>query len=618
MAQGQRLKYEVLNLGGGHVDGIPAQHIEDTEAASLINWIPFGSKVRRRDGTRRVTTYPYSERVTSLFPLKLSLGTWLLLAGTQTGIAKFSTGSLVALPVIDGLVYPSSIDPWHFRQYRDEVLAVRRGTGSLKRVTSDLMHDAGLPAPLTAPTLADAGVAGLIEAGDYIGVFTYANSQNGAESNPSPPSNTLTLAALRKRLWTGVTTSTNGQVDSRRLYATLANQTGEYFLVGVIDNNAAASFTDNTDLAGLGRQVSFDNDLPPANLELLEIFRERAWVSDGRDLFYSNIIGGQSNVQGFGAFNLITVSPDDGHRISVLHAHGAQLIVGKTNAIYFVTGAGGAFALDTLSDKHGCVAPLSMQTAERLLFWYSGENVYRSDGINVVSISTVKVRAVLDAIPEAMKIRVVGAIYPRLSLYVLSVSGGGERNEKMMAYNYKTDVWSLLDLQTVTTVIAPEVDVCPFCPTDAADSPTSFAFLGDFFDVDSEQVLFGSLYDGHVYRFLNGDRDVGALISARYRGKALGLDQAALLKGIRRLSLLCPSVVGAVTVSIFNDGSPTAAASRTVSLLQPREWKRISLSTMGRLGATVQVGIDYTARHTVELDGFVLEAMGFKRSGPVL
>jgi hypothetical protein len=620
MAQGTRLKYEVLNMGGGHVDGLPAEHIEDTEAAALFNWLPFGSKVRRRDGTRRVSTYPFTERVTSIFPLKISLGAWLLLAGVQTGIAKFVAGSLVKLPIIDGRTYPSNIFPWHMRQYRNEVFATRRGTGSLKRVTSDLMHDAGIAAPTVAPVLADGGAGGLIEAGDYIGVYTYYNSTNGAESNPSPPSAPATIIALHKRDWSSVTSSTNGQVDSRRLYVTLANQTGEYFFAGTIPNNAAGTFTDNTPLAGLGRQVSFDNNLPPSNLELVELFRERLFVSDGRDVFFSNIIGGQSNVQGFGVFNVIPVTPDDGHRISVLHAHGQQLIVGKTNAIFFITAAGGAFALDVLSDNHGCIAPLSMKTAERLLFWYSGENVYRSDGINVVSISTVKIRKILDAIPESMKEKVVGAVYPRLSLYVLSMSNGTERNGVMCAYNYKTDVWAPMDLQAVSNVISPELDVCATCPTPpvVTPSPTAFAFLGDYHDQTNEQIIFSSLYDGHIYQFMSGDRDVGVNISARYLGKKLGLDQGALLKGIRRLTLLCPSVVGSVTVSVYNDGSPTAAASRTVSLSQPREWKRVSLSTMGRLAASVQIGIEYAGRADLELDGFVLEAMGFKRSGPVL
>jgi hypothetical protein len=621
VAHGERLTYEVLDLGGGQVDGIPPQHIQETEAASLVNWIPLGSKIRRRQGTLRITTVPYAERITSLFPYKVSLGTWLLLAGVQSGVAKLVAGSLVPLPVTDGHVYTPSIDPWHFRQYRDEVLAARRATGTLKRVTADLIQDAGIPAPVTAPTLADGGAGGLIEAGDYIGVFTYANSLNGAESNPSPPSNTLTLAALRKRAWSGVTVSPSGQVDTRRLYVTLANQTGEYFFAGVIPNNFDTTFLDNSDLASLGRQVSFDNNLPPDNVELVEIWRERAWVSDGRDLFFSNIIGGQSNVQGFGAFNLIPVSPDDGHRISVLHAHGSQLIVGKTNAVYFVTGAGGAFALDTLSDKHGCIAPLSMQTAERLLFWYSGENVYRSDGINVVSISTVKVRKALDAIPDEMREKVVGAIYPRLSLYILQVSRGTERNDLMLAYNFKTDVWTTFELaDAATNVISPSFDICTRCPPPLVvpDSPRAFAFLGDFYDASTAQVLYGALYDGHVYQFFVGKRDMDTRISARYRGKALGFDQGATLKGIRRVSILCPSVVGEIELRVFRDGVPGPAAFRVVSLDQPREWKRISLSTMGALGATNQIGIGYEGDEEIDLAGFIVEAMSFKRKGPVI
>lgn len=621
MSQGKRLSYQILNLGGGHVDGLPAQHIEDTEAASLVNWIPFGSKLRRRPGTLRITTVPYAERISSMFPFKKALGTWLLLAGVQTGIAKLVTGSLVALPIADGGPYATGIDPWHFRQYRDEVLAARRGTGTLKRVTADLVQDAGIIAPATAPTLADGGAAGLIEAGTYIVVYTFANSANGAESNPSPPSNAVVIVANHKLTLTNIAVSPNGQVDRRRIYVTLPGQSGEYFFSDVIPNNFDTTFTINTPLAGLGRQVSFDNLPPPANVELVEIWRERAWVSDGRDLFFSNIIGGQSNVQGFGAFNLIPVATDDGHRISVIHAHGAQLIVGKTNAVHFVTGAGGAFALDTLSDNHGCIAPLSMRSAERLLFWYSGENVYRSDGVNVVSISTVKIRQALDAIPDELRSSVVGAIYPRLSLYILSVSRGSVRNDLMLAYNYKTDVWTTFELaDNDTSIIGPTADICTKCPpvSISPPAPKGFAFLGDFYDESTALVLYGALYDGHVYQFLVGRRDMDLNISARYRGKALGLDEGALLKGVRRVSVLSPSVVGDIELRVFRDGSSSPITFRVASLDQPREWKRVALSTMGALGATVQIGIDYEGEADMDLDGFIVEALGFKRSGPVI
>jgi hypothetical protein len=628
MAHGTALKYELLNLGGGVVDGIPPEHIEDIEAASLVNWIPFGSKLRRREGTARITGRPYFERITSLFPYKLQVGTWLLLAGTQTGVAKLDGDTLVRLPISDGSTYPSSLDPWHFRQYRNEVLAARRGTGTLKRVTADLIQDAGIAAPTTAPTLADGG-AGAIEGGTYYGVVTFYNPTTGVESNPSPVSNALVLAPGRKRAWSGIPVSTNGQVGARRLYVTLADQTGEYYFAATVPDNTSTTFTENTDQAGLGRQVSFDNDLPPDNIELVETWRERSWISDGRDVFFSNIIAGEANVQGFGAFNIIPVQPDDGHKIRVLHAHGSQLIVGKTNAIYFITAVGGGFGLDTLSDKHGCVAPFSMLSAERQIFWYSGENVYRSDGVNVVSISTVKIRRLLDNIPLAMKEKVVGAIVPRLSLYILTVSQGTVRNELMLVYNYKTDVWTTAKLSelTNTSLGDPSEDHNPCipnsedppCPPIVTDPiPTSFTFLGDFYDANFEQVLYAALFDGHVYQFLTGDQDFGTNIEASYRGKALGLDQGGLLKGVRRASVLCTTAAENMTLQIFNDGAAAATTSRVVSLDRTRGWKRYSLSTMGKLGAVFQLGLLYTGRTAVELDGVILEAMGFKRSGGVL
>jgi hypothetical protein len=598
VARGEAILYELLSLGGGQVDGIPPEHIQDHECEMIENFIPIGTRLRARNGiygTTRVTATPYGENVTSLFPFKLSTGMWLLLAGTVTGLAKLDGDALVALPVSDGQVYASSASPWHFRQYKNEVLAVRRATGTMKRVTRDNVMDAGIPAPSVAPTIADGG-PGNLDAGDFVPVFTFYVQATAAESNPSPAGATLTQGANRQLAWGNIGVSLNGQVDARRLYRTLPSQPGEYYFVAQINDNFTTTYTDNVIVANQGRQVSFDNGLPPPGIDLLEIWRERAWVSDGTEVYYSNIHAGISNVQGFGEFNHFPVTPDDGHRIVVLHAHGAQLIIGKTNAVHYVIPAGGGFSREVLSDKHGCIAPFSMKTAERLLFWYSGDNVYRSDGVNVVSISTIKIRKKLDLIPETMKDKVVAAVLPELSLYILTVSQGSlTQNEAMLVYNYKTDVWTTSRLPDAT------------CP----------AFIGDFFDTNQAQVLYAALYDGHVYQLFSGADDFGTPILAIVRGKGLGLDRPTFRKGVRRLSLLCDTVPETVTVRMYRDLN-FATADRTVSLDQNTEWKRFSLSTMGLLGLTLQWEVEYEGRSPLELSGVVLEAVGFRRMGKVL
>lgn len=596
MSRGEPILYELMSLGGGQVDGQAPEHIQDHECELVENYIPIGTRLVRRDGSERVTNTAYSENVTALFPFKRSTGAWLLLAGTLTGVAKLDGGALVTLPVGDGQAYASRTDPWHFRQYRDKVLTVRRGTGTMKVTTEDTVMDAGIPRPSAAPTISDGG-AGSLDAGAYVPVFTFYDQNTSAESNPSDAGSKLTLAANKRASWTGIGVSLNGQVNARRLYRTLPDQPGEYYFVAQINDNFTTTHDDNKVQADLGRQVSFDNGLPPAGLELLEVWRERAFVSDGTEVFYSNIFAGISNVQGFGEFNHFPVVPDDGHRIRVLHAHGSQLIIGKTNAVHYIVPAGGGFSREVLSDNHGCVSPFSMKTAERLLFWYSGDNVYRSDGVNVVSITTIKVRKALDRIPDTMKEKVVAAVLPQLSLYILSVSqGSATQNELMLAYNYKTDVWTTLKLPS---------GVCP-------------AFMGDFFDTNYAQVLYASLYDGHIVQLFAGSDDFGTPITARARGKGLGLDRPTFKKGNRRISLLCSSASENVTVRIYNDGSATPAAERTVSLDQAAEWKRIALHTMGKLGLTIQWEVEYAGRSGFELSGVVLEAVGFKRMGRVI
>jgi hypothetical protein len=595
MSDVEELSYTLMNLGGGLNEGIPAEHIQDFEFAELENLYPFGSKLKRRAGTKRLTSTAYSERHTSLFPYKLSVGTWLLLVGSLTGVGKLDGTAVVPLTVSDGQTYASVEDPWHFRQFKDEILAARKSTGTLKRVTQDTIQDAGIAAPSTAPTLADGG-AGVVEAGTFYGVVTFYNQTTNAESNPSPVSVALVLGANKRRAWSAIPTSLNGQVNARRLYVTLPNQQGEYYFVAQLNDNTTTTFDDNIIQANLGRTVSFNNGVPPSGVELVEVWRERSWVSDGKDVFFSNVHAGISNPQGFGEFDVIPVYEDDGHKITVLYAFGTVNIVGKTNAVHFITPAGGGFSLETLSDKHGCIAPLSMKSAERLLFWYQGKNVYLADGSDVRSISTVKIRKTLDRIPDNQKAKAVAAVDSQLGFYYLTVAlDSSSTNKVVLAYNYKSDTWTTY----------------PY-PTDAP------AFIGDFYDTNSAAILYGVFYDNHVYQLFTGTKDFDNAIVCKWKGKALGLDKPGVLKASRRLSLLAPQLAENVTLKLFRNGATAPSKTRVVSLDHASEWKRYSLSQPGSPAAAYQLGGEYSGTADFELGGMISEAIVLQRRGKVL
>lgn len=579
-------KFNFEDLGGGLHDGLPATHIADRELAESFNFYGFGTKLLRREGVSRVTTSAYAENLSSVYALKQSTGSWTIIAGTLTGLAQLSGDQLVAIPNSDGVSIGSSTFPWDFHQYKNVGYALRSGVG-LKRFDTAFWGSAGISPPTAAPTIADAG-AGSVEAGDYYTVYTFYNYVTGAESNPSPKSTKLTHGAGTLIRWTNLQLSSNGQVNARRLYRTAPNQTGEYFFAVELRDNFGTDANDNVVLNDLGDTVSFDNGLPPSGLLVGAIWKERLFATDGTDLFFSE----EGLPESFAADSIIRVFPDDGHRLRGLEPFGDRLLVGKTNATHFlVTSGPRAFALQTLSDRHGMASHYATKSAEGMVLWYTGTDFARSDGTNVDIISTTKVRKLLDRVPDAQKPYVSADIYPAKSLYLVTLPLDSSTNNKaVLAYNYKTDSWWPFDH-----------------PTDAP------SFIAQLFDTNYGQKLYATFYDGHLYQYLSGTTDYGNAINARLKTKEWGFGKEGLFKALRRIFLNCSTVPRNITLRVFSAGTELRA-SRTVSLYQGKNWKLYNFSTLGNPEATVQLGLEYSGEDQIEIDALAIEVTQFMRS----
>ena len=405
-------------LGGGLNQGLPPTSIKPSEHPVLENLYPFGQKLIRRGGIRQVTSSAFTQALTSFFPYKKKTGEWTLLVSGQTLFGKMSGSGFLVIPNAGGMAIAPVNFPFNWFQYNDVAYAVRPGDGILYHVTPDVARKAGIAAPITAPTLAQGG-AGALASGDYSGVVTGRNSATGAESNPSPESNILSLASLKEIDWTGIPVFANTQVDQRRIYRTLVDQVNEFFYVATIPGNVETTFSGDDVLPqDQGDPVSFENFPPPLLLRWVEVWNERAFATDGVDLFYSNLL----NMEGW-TQRTIPVFREDGHQIRVLYAFGDRLIIGKTNKVHFLIGADrSTFRLLTLSDKHGCMSGHSMKAAENILFWYgSGRNFYRSDGNSVAGIADIKIKTILEAIPDSAQEQIVAATFPTLSWYVATI-----------------------------------------------------------------------------------------------------------------------------------------------------------------------------------------------------
>ena len=572
-------EFDFTDLGGGLNEGEAWNDIMPNQATVLRNYYPFGKKLVKRGGTRKITTSaPWDQNAYSMFPFKVDVDTWALLLGGQDKFGRLDGNSVSDLT---GPGITSGTGTWCFFQYQGYAYAMRESSGQLFRMDQYFWNTAGLAAPSTAPTIAQ-GAAGNLTAANYYAVVTFYNSTTGIESNPSPASSVLALAGSKTIDWSGIPVSANGFVTARRLYRTLPGQVGEYFFVGQINDNTTTTYSsENVIIADMGRAVSFNNGVPPAQLTVGVIWRERLFCTDGTDLFYSEYLLPEC----FGDESILSIYPDDGHVIRAVHAFGDRLIIGKTNKIHYLVGADrSSFNVLTLSDRHGCLSHHSMKSAEGQLFWYgSGNNFYRSDGNSVQEISSVALRSTLDNVPDNRVDQIVSEIYPSLGWYVTTLPQGAGNNSVVVVYNYKTNAWSIFDH-----------------PTDAPQ------FFCEFFDENLEQQLMATFYDGHVYQYQDASyfTDWGNPIECEYISGANDFGHPGYRKAIQEVWVNCPRVIGGtVDVSIYNDEDTTPiVADRSVSVdIASSAWKPFKLPVSGSPGTQIRFGIKQSDASAFEL-----------------
>ncbi|HUW56739.1 MAG TPA: hypothetical protein VMZ92_08895 [Planctomycetota bacterium] len=585
MSVGKKFAVQIEDLGGGLNEGAPAS-LEDRQWSNLSNFHPFGSRIERRGGLTAITTTPYSTDLTSLFAYKRAVGEWLLLVGLANGIGKLSGGTVVPLSSSD--TYASLAYPWIMRQYKDEVFACRPYTGTLKRVTADFMHNAGIAPPATAATISEGG-AGSKEAGNRQLVYTFYVKETGSESNPSPVSNTLNLSADKELVANGVALSTNPQVNARRVYETAPNQEGEYYFVQQIDDNVGTGpFTNDKVQDDLGRSASFEYGLPPEGIIAIEIALERMFATDGNIVYYSK----PGLMQAFSEYDFQPVMEDDGHKIIDLVAWGDVVAVPKTGGMYALRGVGpNAFGVTVVSDKHGARG-FSTKSAEGVLLWYSGENLYRSDGTSPSSISTLRVRKTLDRIPNEYKDKVVAAVLPRQSLYLLGVPlDSATEISHYLAYNYKTDAW------------------------DTATPAQAATFFDRFYDTNFNEVLYGTFPDKRIYQLECGNTDGGTSIVALAKTKALEYGQGPGKKAVSVIGVNTPAVNATMKVRVYNNGQATHVKEKTIDL-STDGWKRVNCSTRKRLASSHQIEFEYSGTPPLEIHSIEVEGVMFPGRRP--
>lgn len=588
-------KMDIVSLLGGMNDTDVPDAIADNEWCLLKNMLTHRQRIVRRPGVSRVTTSPLSYPITGLASYKSATGAWTTIAGHESGIAKVVNNGFTELTqvMLTGSV-PVGSDPWSIVQYQGTLLAARKGIGRMKASTDLItLHDAGIDAPASAPTAA-AAAGGSMTAGAYKVIVTFYSIENAQESDGSPASGSVSLSGGNLKIsLTNIPTSTDPRVNARRFYLTWPDRESYFRAAGFdLNDNTTTSLVLDVPTTALGDELSGKDGIPPTSFHSIAIWNERCWGHDGSNLYCSQPFKPQS----FSVQDLFPVEPDSGHEIRALLAMPLRLVIGTTRATAIMTGISRAeFKLDVISDVHGCPAPQSMRQAGGLAIWWDGHHFVALRGNEVVRISDKKVRELTRNVKASERHLVAAEVWPDRNLYVAWLPQGNGVNEIGIAFDYSAGTWHQLEL--------------------AAPGPGA-TVMGNTFSADYEQRILLACPD--EYNVLQFDEtaktDCGSSIVCDLHGKAYPLGDPGVLKGMGAVHLSCSSIAETVELSLVVDGESTARKGPvTVSLDQPRRWKRYTFAFLKRLFTSAQLRIRYTGLRDFELEGLSFEVHDMHR-----
>lgn len=576
---GKPYVFDLEDLNGGLNESAP-ESIGDREASTLENLYVDGSGLTQAPGKVALST-AYTERINSIARYNPSfLDEEFTILGCASSVARLVGTTITTIDVADGRIYPTLDYRWWFRQYNDEMFACQRGNGGVKRIYGDSIMEAGIPAPATAPLVIDGG-AGQKTTGEYAIAISYYNTVTGAESNLSSPSKPITIADNHSLAVSAIPVSPSQQVTARRIYCTLPDDLGSYYLVGQIDDNVTTTYLENAkppDEYGAAHDGA--KGLPPPQAYALEIYKERLFVVDKDGFYWSEAAAPQN----FKATNYYPIAKGSGYYTTGLkfwEDHG--LIIMAQDKPYILKGnTPSDWTVEVLAEAHGSPAGQSITVGDGVCYWYTGVNFVRSGGTSAEILPGIeRIRDTLDDIPEAQKFDVQGDTIPSKGWVVWTVpTSAGTR--KIVVYDYRKDAFTVL--------------------TGAPD--TIKRFVRD----DQTEVLLAAFDATDIlYEYLTGTAGMG---TAKWRSKAFRHGTDGVGGIVRRVSIDCPRTNTTVTIRVINDINGTVVTSRNVSLYR-HGWKRFGVATTP--GKFFQIEIEHSGTVPLVLNKLQIEGVTLGR-----
>ncbi len=492
-----------LKPRGGMLDTPQESSLQPGYAELLLNYWYANGSWKKRSGFRKLHASAWTEPLRGVWALKEvtpSAEEWTLFAGTKgTGLTtkflKLVGNGFVQLP-LNGVAFPvGTADEtervWRAAAVSSTVAFVCRkfSGGVLYHITKNQVTAAGVPAPTTAPTVADSVGAGALPAGTYgVCCYTFVTAE-GSESSASPTTS-ATIGASKKRAWSGIEVSPHPRVVARRLYVPKASGVIPYEIVDIPNNTATTYEEDVLDAAQGQHEAPTRNGLPPDEPEDCWLFQEQLFVMNRDGWRWTDFDDEGPQLEAFDNSRMIRFSSVGGRRpTGGGPVEEERAVIFTDSTAHWLVPDGDGYRPIELSLDHGIPAPACWDVCDGAVVWFDGRNVVRSDGGAPRVVSRGWMDQVLAQVPTAYAEKAVSKWHSEKGHWLLSLPSTqtSTTNDLVLAYDVAKDEWCTQGaFWTGTAHRAPQV-LARIPYTDKPDGITVAAF-----DIDNRVMQYDS------------------------------------------------------------------------------------------------------------------------------
>ena len=289
-------------------------------------------------------------------------------------------------------------------------------------------------------------------AGDIAGAYSYVatfvrGGNYPCESNPSPASVDVTVAAGQSVSLTGIPVSADSSVTARNLYRTEADMATHKWAFQIGDNTTTTA-TDNLDDAGLGDDVSYGNSPPPPGTTI-ETWDGRLWVAGVPG--YDEIIfpSGLDTPEQFDiAYNATCREREAGKVLKIMEFDN-ELWAFKAASIWKIARGGNSYIVDKIVEDVGLGAVGSaVRCGKDMLIFLSNHKkieILTPSGLAKTDVPiSSKVKTTLASINSVAIHKCVGGNYIERGEYRLAVpTGANTEPDTVIVFNYLRGTFGL-------------------------------------------------------------------------------------------------------------------------------------------------------------------------------